>query len=245
MFKRGIITFAGIIILWELVVVSFQLPDYLLPGPFKVLKVILNSYQELLSQAMSTIKETLIGLVIGIVLGVSIALSMILFNFMRYWMMPILILSQAIPTFIFAPILVIWLGYGISSKIAITVFALFFPIASSFFDGLERTRQGWLDLAYTMGGNKWRTAWFIRIPAALPDLASGIRVATAWAPMAAVVGEWVGASKGLGYLMLNANSRLDIGLMFAALITLIVFSLTLYFIVDQTLKYLITWNKET
>ena len=195
-------------------------------------------------QAWPTILETLTGLLFGILLGSSMALSMILFRPIKHWMMPVLILSQAIPTFVFAPLLVIWLGYGLSSKVAITIFALFFPVASAFFDGLMRTRQGWLDLAETMQGTRWSKVWYIRVPAALPGFASGIKVATAWAPMAAVIGEWVGASKGLGYLMLDANARIDTSLVFAALIVLVAFSLVLYFVVDRCLKWFIPWENE-
>ena len=244
MIKKNIIVIIGLICIWQLVVYIFQLPGYLLPGPLEVFCTIWSSRALLCIQAWPTIIETLVGLFFGVLLGASMSLSMILFRPVRYWMMPVLILSQAIPTFVFAPILVIWLGYGLSSKVAITIFALFFPVASAFFDGLMRTRTGWLDLAETMEGNRWRKVWFIRIPAALPAFASGIKVATAWAPMAAVIGEWVGASKGLGYLMLNANARVDINLVFAALIVLVVFSLLLYFIVDMLLKLLIPWANE-
>ena len=244
MIKRNIVVIIGLICVWQLVVWAFKIPGYLLPGPLEVFRSIWLYRNLLYIQALPTIAETLIGLFFGILLGASMSLCMILFRPVSYWIMPVLILSQAIPTFVFAPLMVIWLGYGLSSKVAITIFALFFPIASAFFDGLMRTKTGWLDLAETMEGNRWRKTWFIRIPAALPTFASGIKVATAWAPMAAVIGEWVGASKGLGYLMLDANARVDINLVFAALIVLVAFSLTLYFVVDKILKALIPWANE-
>jgi putative hydroxymethylpyrimidine transport system permease protein len=244
MIKKSIVVIIGLMCIWQLIVYIFRLPEYLLPGPLEVFRSVWLYRGLLCVQAWPTIVETLIGLFFGVLLGASMSLTMILFNPVRYWMMPVLILSQAIPTFVFAPLLVIWLGYGLSSKVAITIFALFFPVASAFFDGLMRTRTGWLDLAETMEGSRWRKVWFIRIPAALPAFASGIKVATAWAPMAAVIGEWVGASEGLGYLMLDANARVDINLVFAALIVLVVFSLTLYFVVDRALKFLIPWANE-
>jgi putative hydroxymethylpyrimidine transport system permease protein len=122
-----------------------------------------------------------------------------------------------------------------TSKIVTAMIMIFFPIASSFFDGLKQTHQDWVDLAKTMNAKKWRFFWYIRIPAALPNLASGLRVATVAAPIGAIIGEWVGASQGLGFLMLNANARMQIDLMFACLVTLILFSLTLYFLVDKSL----------
>ena len=131
-----------------------------------------------------------------------------------------------------------------SSKIAVTIIMLFFPITSALFDGLRKTEPGWLDLAKTMRAKKWRVFWHIRIPAALPHLASGLRIAAVIAPIGAVVGEWVGASRGLGYLMLNANARTEIDLMFAALFTIVIFSLTLYFVVDKSLRAAIPWQIE-
>jgi putative hydroxymethylpyrimidine transport system permease protein len=241
MLKKCTIVILSLICIWQLVVFGFKLPDYLLPGPIDVFKCLFVNFQLLATEAWVTMLETFIGLLLGVVLGMICALGMTYFKIIKYWMMPILILSQAIRTFVFAPILIIWFGYGISSKVAITVFSLFFPVAASFFDGLTRTNKGWLELASTMQCSEWRNLWFIKFPAALPSLASGIRVAVAWAPMAAVIGEWIGSNSGLGFLMINANVRMDINLMFATLIVLVAFSLLLYFSVDMLLKKLITW----
>jgi putative hydroxymethylpyrimidine transport system permease protein len=167
---------------------------------------------------------------------------MVFISPITYWVLPLLIISQAVPTFAIAPLLVIWLGYGMASKIAVTVMMLFFPITSAFFDGLRRTPSHWLALAKTMNAKKWRLFWYIRIPRALPELATGIRVATAIAPIGAIVGEWVGASQGLGFLMLNANARMQIDLMFAVLFTIIIFSLVLYYVVDHLLRSAIRWH---
>ena len=160
------------------------------------------------------------------------------------WLLPILLISQVIPTFAIAPLLVIWLGYGMSSKIATTAIMLFFPITSAFFDGLRHTHPDLVDLARTMNAKKWRFFWHIRIPAALPYFASGLRIAVIAAPISAVIGEWVGASHGLGFLMLNANARMQIDLMFAALATLTLFSLLLYYITIVLLKKMIPWQNE-
>jgi ABC-type nitrate/sulfonate/bicarbonate transport system permease component len=149
------------------------------------------------------------------------------------WFLPLMIISQAIPTFAIAPLLVIWFGYGMASKIICTILMIFFPITSAFFDGLRQTERHWLDLAKTMNAKKIRLFYYIRIPAALPRLASGMRIAAVFAPIGAVIGEWVGASGGLGFLMLNANARMQIDLMFAALCVLILLSLLLYFIIDR------------
>lgn len=243
-FIRSVILISGLLLIWQLIVSAFQLPPYILPDPMTVFKTWIANQTLIFHEAIPTILETLLGLLLGTFLGCCTALLMAFFRPIALWILPILLISQALPTFAIAPLLVIWFGYGLTSKIITTVLMLFFPITSAFYDGLRRTEQGWLDLAKTMNAKKWRTFWQIRIPAALPSLASGLRVATAIAPIGAVVGEWVGASHGLGYLMLNANARMQIDLMFAALFTIIVFSLTLYFLINKLLTVAIYWQTE-
>ena len=155
-----------------------------------------------------------------------------------------LIASQAIPVFAIAPLLVLWLGYGMGSKIAMSMLILYFPVTANFYDGLRHTQRGWLDLARVMlpEPRRWAVLWHIAIPAALPALASGLRIAAAVAPIGAVLGEWVGSSAGLGYLMLHANSRMQVDLMFAALFVLAALAVGLYFLVDTGLKRLLPWH---
>jgi len=244
LFKRSCIVFSGLILMWELLVLALHLPSYILPSPAQVFFSGSENFSTLAAHALPTIIETLLGLMLGIVFGCSTAILMAIFRHARFWLLPILVVSQAIPTFAIAPLLVIWFGYGIAAKIITTVLMIFYPITSAFYDGLRQTDPGWLDLAKTMQAKQWQIFWHIRIPAALPNLASGIRVATVIAPIGAVVGEWVGASRGLGYLMLNANARMQIDLMFAALFVIVIFSLLLYFSVDKSLRYFITWQTE-
>ncbi|MBC8246331.1 MAG: ABC transporter permease subunit, partial [Deltaproteobacteria bacterium] len=119
---------------------------------------------------------------------------------------------------------------------------IYFPVTAAFHDGLRRTEPGWLDLARTMNASRWAILWQVRIPSALPALASGLRVATAVAPIGAIVGEWVGSSAGLGYLMLHANARMQIDVMFAALALLVALALTLYFSMDWVMNKMVYWQ---
>jgi len=146
---------------------------------------------------------------------------------------PILVFTQAIPVFALAPILTLWFGYGMGSKVAMALLIIYFPVTSSFYDALMRTPPGWVAQAQVMGASPLRTLWLIRIPAALPGYLSGLRLAAVYAPIGAVIGEWVGASKGLGYLMLLANGRAKVDLMFASLIVLAVFTVVLHLSVDK------------
>ncbi len=235
----------GMIALWQAVVIAADLPHYILPSPLTVAVTWIAERNLILRHAVRTLVEIIAGLALGTFLGCAVALAMSYFRPARRWLLPVLVASQAIPVFALAPLLVLWLGYGMGSKIAMATLIIFFPVASALFDGLRRTEPGWLDLARTMNGSRWRVLRHIRLPAALPPLASGLRVAAAVAPIGAVIGEWVGASAGLGYLMLHANARVKIDLMFAALLTLALMAVALYFAIDILLRRLLPWQADT
>ena len=241
---RPAVILIALVCAWQGVVWLSGAPPYILPAPGQVAVALAARWPELLGHAGITLAEILIGLLLGSLLGVASALLIVWFRPARHWLLPILVVSQAIPVFALAPSLVLWLGYGIASKVAMAMLIIYFPVTAAFFDGLRRTEPGWLDLARTMGGSRLRVLRHIRIPAALPALTSGLRVATAVAPIGAVVGEWVGSSGGLGYLMLQANARMQIDLMFAALLVLAVFAVTLYFTVDWVLRRALPWQAE-
>lgn len=230
---------------WQLTVYFLQLPNYILPSPTRVLLALYHNHSVILTQALPTLAETVTGLALGILFGSLAALLIALFKPLSRWCLPLLIISQAIPTFAIAPLLVIWFGFGVTSKIITTVIMVFFPITSALYDGLLKTRRDWLDLAQTMNASRLQTFLQIRIPNALPSLASGIRIAAASAPIGAIVGEWVGSSAGLGYLMLNANARMQIDMMFAVLFVIIILSLSLYFFTDKVLRRVIWWGEQT
>jgi len=219
-------------------------PPYILPGPASVAKAALTHAGPLFDHAMTTLFEIIAGLLLGTLLGTLSALSMIASLSLKRWLLPVLVISQAIPVFALAPLLVLWFGYGMSSKIAMAVLIIFFPVTAAFYDGLRSTEPEWLELAQVMNAKPLAVIRHIRIPAALPAFASGLRVATAVAPIGAVVGEWVGSSRGLGFYMLHANARMQIDIMFAALVVLGVLSLTIYFSVDWAMIKIVYWQKE-
>lgn len=216
------------LVLWQAVVSLTGLPKFILPGPALVAETWWQNRAVIAEHTLTTALEVLIGLAIGSALGIVTAIQLATSRAARVLVQPLLVFTQALPVFALAPILTLWLGFGLWSKIAMAVLIIYFPITSSFFDGLMRTPQGYLDLARAMQANPRRILWHIRIPAALPSLASGIRLAAVYAPIGAVIGEWVGASRGLGYLMLLANGRAKTDLMFAAMLTLGLFSVLLH-----------------
>lgn len=239
---RPLTLLAGLTGLWQLLVTLTGVPPYILPGPLPVARAMAAHLPALAGHLGATLTEILLGLTLGTLLGASAALAMILSPLLKRWMLPVLVASQAVPVFAMAPILVLWLGYGMASKVAMAVLIIFFPVASSFYSGMRRTDADLLELARIMDARPLKVLTSIVIPSALPSFAAGLRVATAVAPIGAVVGEWVGSSRGLGYFMLHANARMQIDLMFAALTVLAAASLSLYFLVDRLLDRLVFWQ---
>ena len=221
------------ICIWQAVVWLGDMPRFILPGPVLVAETLWKSRSLIFEHGLVTLAEVFLGLGLGAILGGLSAIGLAASPMARALVRPMLVFSQAIPVFALAPILTLWFGYGLWSKVLMALLIIYFPVTSSFFDALMRPNPGWLGMAKVMGASPWRIMWHIRIPAALPGFASGLRLAAVYAPIGAVIGEWVGASKGLGYLMLLANGRAKIDLMFAALIVLALFSVLLHSVVHH------------
>ncbi|HJN22291.1 MAG: ABC transporter permease [Alphaproteobacteria bacterium] len=235
----------GLLALWQAVVWLAATPPYILPGPNLALLALIEHRILIIEHAAITLLEIVLGMIIGTACGAASALALARFGTARAWLLPVLVVSQALPVFALAPLLVLWLGYGLGSKVAMAVLIIYFPVTATFYDGLRRTDTDWLNLATTMGASPLTILFRIRLPAALPALASGMRVAASVAPIGAIVGEWVGSSAGLGYLMLHANGRMQIDLVFAALLVLAVIAVALYSTVDRGMRALMPWQSET
>ena len=225
--------------LWQTAVWLTGLPPYLLPGPRRVMLALIASRGELMHAAAYTAGETLIGFALGATLGIALALSMATSRPVGRALAPALIVSQTIPVFALAPILSLWLGFGVAPKIAMVVLIVFVPVAQSLYDGLMAPPPAQTDVARTMGASRWAMLRHLRLPAALPRLASGLRLGAVYAPVGAVIGEWVGGARGLGALMIQANGRMKTDLMFAALVIVVILSLAFHATIDRVLRQLL------
>lgn len=239
---RPLITALGLIAAWESLVWLSGVPPYILPPPTRVATVLVERFDLLIEQAAWTAAEMVLGLVLGLVLGAALAVIFAASAAWRRWALPLVIVSQAVPVIAVAPLLVLWLGYGMASKVAMAALVIFFPVVSSLYDGLRRTDPGWIELAHTMNASPQAMLLQIRLPAALPAFASGARIAAAVAPIGAVIGEWVGASAGLGFLMTQSLARGQTPLAFAALGILCLLGLALYYAADQAARRLVPWQ---
>lgn len=232
-FRDGLITLLVALAGWQVLVWLTGVPHFILPGPIRVAEALYQHRLLIAEEAVVTIAEVLIGLLIGSLLGALTALQLMVSPLARRYLLPVLVFSQAVPVFALAPLLTLWFGYGIWSKILMAVLIIYFPVASTFYDGLRRTDPGLLDLAKTMGARADLVLLRLRVPAALPAYASGLKLAAVYAPIGAVIGEWVGASQGLGHLMLLASGRAKIDLLFAALVVLALFTVLLHALIGR------------
>jgi len=235
-YALGACTFA--LLLWQGIVWLTGVPSFILPSPLRVAQAALDNRVLIAENALVTATEVILGLITGTVLGAFTAVQLANSDRLHRLVMPLLIFTQAVPVFALAPILTLWFGYGIASKVVMAVLIIYFPVTSAFYDGLTRVPADILDMAKIMGGTKRQIMRRIKIPHALPSLGTGLKLAAVYAPIGAVIGEWVGASKGLGYLMLLANGRAKTDLMFASLFTLVVMTLLLSLAVTKASDYL-------
>lgn len=238
----SLLAFLGI---WEAAAVFTGVPAFVLPSPSRIATTLATRFDTIWPEALVTLGEIAGGFLAGTLAGLCAALLMARWRIAEDAFGPLLVVAQALPVFAIAPVLVLWFGFGYASKIAMAGLIIFFPVASSFFEGLRRTDPGLLDLARLNRASAFDTLRLIRVPAALPSLASGLRIAAAVAPLGAIVGEWVGSSAGLGLLMLHANARMQTDLVFAALFVLVIMSLLLWAAVGALTRLMLHWSPQT
>ena len=245
--RRGWLVLISVVlalILWEGLVHLENLPAFILPAPELVAvrfwQVLLDG--SLLRQTGYTLLEVLLGLLAGSSLATTLGYLLAKSPTLERLLAPYLVASQAIPIVAIAPLLVIWFGPGIFSKILISALIVFFPVLVNTVVGLRAVPENLRDLMHSLKASRSQMLRYLEIPSALPVLLGGLRIGATLSVIGAVVGEWVGASSGLGFYMLHANARMQIDVMFAALTILACTSLLLYFLVDRLLDRLIFWQ---
>ncbi len=232
----------GILAVWETGCRLGGLPAFILPPPSQVLKVAVFEGPRLLPHAAVTLVEILAG--IGLALGVAIPLAVVMFArpALERSLAPFLIASQAIPVFALAPLLVVWLGYGLASKILMAAVIIFFPITVSLLEGFKSCDPAYRTLFRLMGAGFRQTLIRLHWPWALPYFFAGLKVGVSVATIGAVIGEWVGAQQGLGYLMIQSNARLRTDWVFAAIFYLALMGLGLWWLVGKLERRMAAWR---
>lgn len=229
------------LLIWEGVVIWRDVPEWILPAPSQMVLAIWETYPILLPHIWQTLKEMTLGLLLSLVTGILLAAALDLSPWLRRAIYPLLIASQTIPILALAPLLIIWFGFGILPKILVVTLFCFFPIAINTTDGLSATDPEHLSLLRAMGATR-RQLWLkVRLPSALPYFFSGLRIAATYSVVGAIIGEWVGASEGLGIYMLRSANAFRTSQVFAAILISSLLSLSLFGIVYLIERIALPW----
>ncbi|MEU4596869.1 ABC transporter permease [Nocardia sp. NPDC023988] len=239
---RPLALVAVLVVAWW-AVTKFELVEpYILPSPADTWRTTVDNSAYLLENTWVTTYETVVGFIIAALIGEAVALVMIYSRGVERTMYPLILFAQVIPKIAIAPLFIVWLGFGTSPKILVAVLMAFFPIVISGMAGLRSVDPEILELTSTMGASNWKTFVKVRFPASLPQLMSGLKIAATLAVTGAVVGEFVGANEGLGYVILQANGNIDTAMLFAALIIMSLLGIILFAIIEIAEQFLIPWH---
>jgi len=226
---------------WEVLVRILAVPVFILPPPSGILAVALIRAPQILPHAVVTLTEILLGISLAVCTAIPLAIVMFAKPTLEKAFAPFLVASQAIPVFALAPLLVVWLGYGIASKVFMAWIIIFFPICVSLLEGFKSCDKEYKVLFRLMGASFFKTLTLLYWPWALPRFFAGLKVGVTVATIGAVIGEWVGAQQGLGFLMIQSNARLQVDLVFAAILWLTAMGLALWWLVGVLERKIITW----
>ena len=235
---------AGAVGLWELVVRAAHVPDYLFPAPSSVVISLHGDGGLLASATLVTLREIALGYLLAVAVALAIAVVLHFSEALRRALLPLLVLSQTVPTVLLAPILAILLGYGIEPKLVVVAVVCFFPIVVNAVDGLRSADAELVRMMRTLHGGRLAIFRRVELPGALPAIFSGARVAATYAAVGAVFGEWAGSSSGLGFVILQAQPALETARIFAAVLILSVLALALYALVTLAERLVVPWQPE-
>jgi putative hydroxymethylpyrimidine transport system permease protein len=226
--------------IWEWVVREGWIPSFILPSPSAIWESLLNNSQLLFGVHLPiTLEEVLAGFALSVIGGVILGVGMHFYRPLEKILYPFLVISQTIPLIAISPIFIMWFGYSIWSKIAVTILTAFFPIVVSTYDGLKSGGDEYRELLLTMGANRWELFKKIQVPLALPIFLSGLKMSVVYCVVGATVGEWLGASEGLGFFSRRMSGNLQADAVFAAVFLLSLMGIVLFLLISLLEKQLL------
>lgn len=224
-----------------MVVTAAQVPLWLLPTPTQIIKALWETRQLIWVHTLTTLVETTVGFASAVALSLITAGVMILSPWIKRLLYPFLIISQTIPLIAIAPLLIIWLGYGLLPKIVIVIIVCYFPVTISLIEGLEATDPDLLNLLRSMGASRWQMFYIVRWPHALPSLFAGLKIAATYSVMGAVIAEWLGSSSGLGVYLTRSSHSFLTDRVFAAIFTITALSFLYYALISILARLALPW----
>ena len=230
------------LLLWQLLSMTGFIPKFMLPSPISVVKAFISDFPLLMHHTRFTLMEAFLGLGIGIVLGFLMAVIMDRFEFAYRAVYPVLIITQTVPTVAIAPLLVLWLGYGMLPKVSLIVAASFFPITVGLLDGFKSADKDGLNLLRTMGATPFQNFMHVKLPSSIGYFFAGLRISVSYSVIGAVVAEWLGGFDGLGVYMTRVRKSYSFDKMFAVIFFISIISLILMYAVKRLQKICMPWE---
>jgi len=244
-FRKTLTPLAGVLVFlaaWQIGVVVHKVPSYLLPAPTEIARTFVSEFPRLLQHGWITTYEMLLGYAMAVAIAVPLAVAITSSKLFDDFVMPTMLFFQVVPKVAIAPLFLVWFGVGTTPKVLVAFLISFFPIVIDAAVGLRSMSPEMTDLARSMGASRLQIFAQFRLPTSLPYLFSGLKVAATLAIAGAVVGEFVGADKGLGYLLLVTNSNMETSLMFATIVALTIIGLAFFYAVEFVEALLIPWH---
>jgi NitT/TauT family transport system permease protein len=235
------LTFVVLVALWELLVRAFNIPGWLLPAPSAIALALAEWRDELVRHWLVTLYETLLGFALAIAISIPLAVAVVYSPLLRNTIYPILLAFQSVPKVAIAPLLTLWIGFGLLPKVAVVFLVCFFPIVVATATGLSAVPEPLMELIRSLSASTTQTFIKIRFPAAMPHIFVGLKIAITFAVIGAVIGEFVGSEDGLGYLILVSTSQSRTPLAFAALVLLTAMSIALYYGIAFIERIAVPW----
>lgn len=232
----------GGVVLWEVGVRGLGVPAYVLPAPSAVVEVLVERHEVFLRHLLPTAREVLLGFFASIVGGVPVAVAIVYWRFFERVSYPVIVAFQTIPKTALAPLFVLWFGYGIASKVAVAFLIAFFPIVVNTVIGMRSVEAEAIYLVESLGANRLQVFFKVRLPRALPSFFGGLKVAITLAVVGAIVGEYIAANEGLGYIQLQANANLDTVMLFATILVLSALGVALFYCVGMMERLVVRWR---
>jgi NitT/TauT family transport system permease protein len=237
-----LIVFAALFALWEGAVHLTGIKEYLLPPPSKVWAEFLKRHDTVMAGAWVTTQEIIAGYLLAIVVSIPLALTVAYSRFVETAIYPVVVFLQIIPKIAIAPLFIIWFGFGFTPKLLLVFLLSFFPIVVASIAGFKSVDPEIMDFAHTTGASGWKMFFKIRLPQALPDIFTGLKVGAALSATAAVVAEFVASDRGLGYLLLQYNGNIETPMVFAIIVLLSLIGLAVYYVVEIIERITIPWH---
>ena len=239
------LTFVLFISIWQLIDYLFGIRNIILPNPLEIFLIMVNNFSYLLDHTKLTAIEAISGFLLGSILGIASAILFTYSKLVKNSLYPYTIAFKAIPVIALAPLLIMWFGSGVTSKIVMAAIITYFPVLVGTVKGLSAVTKDHLDLFRSLSASNWNIFWKLRFPTSLPYLFPSLKISATFAVVGATIAEFTGASKGIGYIIVNSSYYLETTMMFAAIVMISIFGVLFFYLIDLLEKKIVFWHGKT